>query len=277
MNEYEVSELLERANAIEVADLPDPRESPDAERLLASILVLDPTEPEHATGSDRRPASVVRALAAWSRNRQPLSRGVVPLVALFLVLAVAAVIAAAVSIGSSNPRPPAFDRPAGPGDVMPRGAADYLNLRPGETRKVGSWTDSEGVVRDLFVATSSGLPESKEGGPMTCLMFGGSGSTGGGCNPASDFFGGRSLVWTESSDDSDPSGKTHAFVVGVATPAVKTVEVLDSAGRTADLEVNRDGGFFYEDTPKLRSAGVKLVRLTAIDPEGTIVDRIEIR
>jgi hypothetical protein len=161
--------------------------------------------------------------------------------------------------------------------VVPRRAADYLNLRPGETRKVGSWTDSEGVVRDLFVATSSGLPGSKEPRPMTCLLFGGSGSTGGGCNPASDFFAGRSLVWTASSDDADPSGETHAFIVGVATPAVGAVRVLDSAGKTTDLEVNRDGGFIYEVTPMLRSAGIEPVRLTAIDPEGTIIDRIELR
>lgn len=159
---------------------------------------------------------------------------------------------------------------------MPRRATDYLNLRPGETRKVGSWTDSEGVVRDLYVATSNGLPGSKEPRPMTCLLFGGSGSNGGGCNPASDFFAGRSLVWTELSEP-DPSGETHAFIVGVATPAVETVRVLDSAGKMADLEVNRDGGFLYEVIPTLRSAGIEPVRLTALNEAGAIIDRIDLK
>jgi hypothetical protein len=275
MNEHEVDELLRRANAIEIADLPDPRESLEAQRLLASILIAPPgVEDESTLGRQQR--LTAEGSRAGSQPQQPRSRRMVPLVAVLFVLVLAVVIVAAISIGSSNPRPAALDRSAGAGDAMPRRATDYLNLRPGETRRIGSWPDSEGVVRDLFVATSGGLPGSTKPTLMICLLFGGSGVTGGGCNPASDFFAGRSLVWTESSEP-DPSGKTHSFIVGVATPAVMTVRVLDSVGKTTDLKVNRDGGFLYEVTPTLRSAGIEPVRLTAIDDAGTPIDQVSLK
>jgi hypothetical protein len=275
MNEHEVGELLRRVNAIDVADLPDPRESPEAQRLLASILIVAPSRVEDAS-LGQQPRLIADVSKTGLQPQQRRSRRTALLVAVLLVLLLAAVIVAAVSIGSSNPRPAAFDRPAGARDVMPSSLADYLNLRPGETRKIGSWTDSEGVVRDLFVTTAAGLPGSTKPRPLTCLLLSSSGVAGGGCNPASDFFAGRSLVWTESSEP-DPSGETHSFIVGVATPAVMTVRVLDSVGKTTDLKVNRDGGFLYEVTPTLRGAGIEPVRLTAIDDAGTPIDQVSLK
>lgn len=56
MNEHEVSELLRRANVIDVADLPDPEESPEAQFLLATILESAKTKGrrEAAQGTGRR-------------------------------------------------------------------------------------------------------------------------------------------------------------------------------------------------------------------------------
>jgi hypothetical protein len=78
MNEHDVTRLLRQANVIDVADLPDPRESREAQRLLASIVDPAPNQ--------RQPTLRVSGPSWWYRRRRLL----VVALALFIALLVAA-------------------------------------------------------------------------------------------------------------------------------------------------------------------------------------------
>jgi hypothetical protein len=150
-------------------------------------------------------------------------------------------------------------------------------MNPGESRKIGSWTDSVGKTRNLFVAASSGLP-SRPSHPVTCLELSApDGGSGGGCNPSDNFFMGESLVWSSLSLVDPETGKTQTFLVGVTTAAVKSVELLDSTGNATNLPVTTDGGFFYEVPAADRAAGVEPRELVAHGSDGRILDRTSVQ
>lgn len=195
---------------------------------------------------------------------------------LLLVAAAVGVAGAKLTLGADSPHPAALDRPAKTGDAMSSDARGYLNLAVGDSRKVGSWADSAGSTRDLFVATSKGLP-SNPSYPVTCLELSGpEGGTGGGCNPAGNFFMGQSLVWSSMSITDPKTGKTQTFLVGVATAQVATVDVADSAGHVTNLPVTADGGLFYEVPAADQAAGVKPTALVTHGSDGRVVDRIPV-
>jgi hypothetical protein len=171
-----------------------------------------------------------------------------------------------------------FDRAAVPSDALAdQNGARYLDMSPGQSRAVGTWIDSSGNTRKVLVAASNGLPGSPSGGPVTCVILEDpDGSTGGGCNPSNDFFGGQSLVWTDGTRV-DNSGTPQVFVVGVTTQRVPSVRVTDSAGGTHAVAVTPDGGFFYELPSADREAGISPVELVAYSGEGQVVERINLK
>src|SRR5437867_2647974 len=93
------------------------------------------------------------------------------------------------AFGLGVEHPTVLDRPAGTGDALSdQTGADYLNMQPGESRAVGTWTDSSGNPMKVLVAVSNGLPGSNSDGPVTCVILEDpDGSTGGGCNPSDNF------------------------------------------------------------------------------------------
>lgn len=200
----------------------------------------------------------------------------------FLLVVVALVVglgiaAAAMSLGSGNPHPSALDRPPTAGDSISPTAARSLNIPEGESRKIGSWTDSSGILRRLFVATSNGLPRSGSSEPVMCLILQApDGSHGGGCNPTNDFFAGHALVWSAFKLIDPGSHVMHSFLAGVATAGVQKVDILDSAGRSARLSVTSDGGFFREIPRSDVDEGVETVALVALNGDGRAVERLTI-
>jgi len=87
MNEHDVSELFQQANAIDVADLPDPRESPEAQRLLESILGAAPTveRPRHRRRTAFALAGGIAGAAVAVVLALTLTRGQAPAPSKFLV------------------------------------------------------------------------------------------------------------------------------------------------------------------------------------------------
>jgi hypothetical protein len=97
MDEHQISELLRRANVIDVADLPDPRESPEARRLLESIL---------GNVAGNRPAPNAETLARGRSVRARSGRQRRPRLAPVFVAAVAAAgigVSALMLTGGSKP------------------------------------------------------------------------------------------------------------------------------------------------------------------------------
>jgi hypothetical protein len=77
MDEHQISELLRRANVIDVADLPDPRESPEARRLLESILGNVAGAQGAPEAEALAPGSSVRASRSGRQRRRRLAAIVV--------------------------------------------------------------------------------------------------------------------------------------------------------------------------------------------------------
>jgi hypothetical protein len=198
---------------------------------------------------------------------------------LLLAVAIGAgIVAASIALGVGQQHPRALDRPVTTGDSPGLNVGEDLNLIPGETRKVGSWLDSNGNTRELFVGSSKGLPGAQSSAPVTCLMFvAPDGGTGGGCNPAQDFFMGHTVVWSSSTLTDQSTGDVQTFLYGVAVSAIRTLDLVDSSGSSVSLSVTVDGGFFYELPNATRNSGVKPQELLARDADGRVLERVDVQ
>ena len=70
MDEHQISELLRRANVIDVADLPDPRESPEARRLIESILGTVPGNRQAPATEALPPGPAMRTSRSGRQRRR---------------------------------------------------------------------------------------------------------------------------------------------------------------------------------------------------------------
>ena len=170
------------------------------------------------------------------------------------------------ALGGANPVPAALDRPAGPADSVPAGsrAAQILNVRAGESRRIGRWTDASGTVRSLFLTSSSGISfAAQRSARMTCLVLTQTtGANGAGCNPSADNFQGKPVAWSKQAEGGPAlRDMSHLFVAGVVAPGVEAVEVVDSAGQAHGAAISSDGGFLYEQPLADRRAGIEPVAL----------------
>jgi hypothetical protein len=202
-----------------------------------------------------------------------------------LVVAVAAAVGAVAGVtvvaatGASHPRPKALNRPGAARTLVDVRLARVLKLKPAHSWRVGVWRDAARVKRTLVLTSSPGGSLSPASATETiCLVFDlGTGASGLGCNPASDFFQGRSVVWTKASLGGPRlQSMTHLFVAGVVASSVSRVEVVDSAGARHAAPINGDGAFMFEMPRSALAEGIGPITLNTYSADGTPLDRLDL-
>lgn len=184
------------------------------------------------------------------------------------LLAVAALAAAAIGAAIGREAPAALGRAAGTPDALPRGAQGLGMLKAGESRRVAEFS-AAGGPRAVYLTRT-------EDGKLVCvwdtdLM---TGAQGGGCNDASDFFGGRAFTVSLAYDGGPAAGSiANARLVGVVTEAVSNLDVIYSSGRHARLAISADRGFAYVVPDDYLKSGIEPIAVAAYDGSGTEIDR----
>jgi hypothetical protein len=104
---------------------------------------------------------------------------------------------------------------------------------------------------------------------MTTLTASGAQATT--CNPASDFFQGRDVVFGVS-EYGPPDSPTDVQIVGIVRPEVKRVDVRFPDGDAAVVNVEAEGGFVYS-APRAKLVAGPPTELLAVNGDGAVVDR----
>jgi hypothetical protein len=100
------------------------------------------------------------------------------------------------------------------------------------------------------------------------------GERGGGCNPASDFFGGSTLIASLAYDGGPSLGSVKsARIVGVVTESVARVEIVYSSGASDTVSLTTDQGFAYVVPRAKLAAGIEPIEVVAYDDQGRDVGR----
>lgn len=185
-----------------------------------------------------------------------------------LLLAISALAAAAIGAAIGREAPAALDRAAGTADALPRGAQGIGALKAGESRRVAKFS-AAGAPRAVYLTRTGD-------GKLVCvwdtdLM---TGAQGGGCNDASDFFGGRAFAVSLAFDGGPAASSiANARLVGVVTEAVSNLDVIYSSGRHARLAISADRGFAYVVPDGCLKSGIEPIAVAAYDGSGTEIDR----
>jgi hypothetical protein len=170
------------------------------------------------------------------------------------------------SIGacSNSPRavaggalPRAFLRPRRSSDALPKHGWGSNTIPIGtsrerilDTRQIASYTDGRGRQALLYLLQTKSV--------ICDFTFWGSGA-GGGCNPVSEFFGGRHLVF----------GTGH-LLSGVGDDRVAKVVVVGSRGVRHPVVPSADGGFIY-DCKAYNGCACVVDRVEGYDSAGQLV------
>jgi hypothetical protein len=202
-----------------------------------------------------------------------------------LVVAIAAAVGGIAGIitvaatGAAHPRPKALAHRATAKTVIDARLAHVLNLRQGHSWRVGVWRDAARVKRSLVLTSSSGGALSADVSSETiCLVFDvGAGASALGCNPAGDFFQGRSVVWTKAAVGGPQlASMSHLFVAGIVTSSVSTIDIVDSAGTHHAVQFNDDGAFMFEMPRSDLADGITPVALVTYSSDGALLNRVDL-
>jgi len=138
------------------------------------------------------------------------------------------------STGSAQSRPPvelkAFQRPARPGDAVPRAAL------PSFTHRYGKVVASRRIATARALRRSAALYLVRFKRPYTCLIQVVHGAGGGTCSPSGKFVSDLRLVNAVIG---------AGFLNGVASNGIARVVRIDTHGSFHRLRMTRDGGFLY--------------------------------
>jgi hypothetical protein len=247
MNEHEVSELLRQANVIEVADLPDPRESPEAQRLLASIL-----ESGSPTGPGRHETAFRRVVLT---HRLALA-----VVTAFVL--VGAIIAVAVFPGSSETSG-GLSRISNHGTLgsFAHGGkgwrGPYILARFGDIVFFRVELPKDFVWPRGFHGSSTGYGDGKlKDGEVAVWML-----------DYTPFPTAKTpvLAWTGVDATDRTGGGTLLFVGGIAADGVAEMRLISSSGRVIAAAPVKRNVFHFEDVKGLGATGTKLI---GVDPSG---------
>lgn len=176
---------------------------------------------------------------------------------------------------SSAEQPAAFERPENAADAPPADslvADPTLALARDQTRRVGVWPRGAGTAA-LYLSRSpvTGL---------TCLYLSSDagGSAAGGCNLTSDFFSGRSVVWTSGTVGGPATSSMTALdVAGVAADRVASVVVIDSQGNRHPLSLTSDRGFIYQTPSADLGQGARPTDIATYSVTGAQLEDVQIR
>jgi hypothetical protein len=242
MNEHEAHDLLRGSNIIHAADLPDPRESPDAQQLLASILTSAEPRGDRATRFGRR-RFVLRHRLAFGLVAAAIATG--------------AVIAAAVFPGSSETST----------------GLSIFSTR-GTPTSFASSARIRGVGRPFVLAQFGDrvLFRAERTGSSTCY---GSGKLRNGaldvlqldCTP---FPSASRPVLDEIGVDasSRAGGGTLLFVEGFAADGVARMQLVADSGEVLATAPVDGNVFRFEGIERIHQTGAKLL---ALDPDQRVV------
>lgn len=242
MNEHDVDELLRQANVIDVTDLPDPRESPEAERLLASIL--DTTSQRELKPKGQR---------RWPFPRHRLAVG--------FIAAVVCAVAAAVAFfpGSSHTS-------NGLSTVSAQGTQAEFSAKSPRIRGLGTpYVLAEIAGKAFFRVERKGSSPcygsgKLVGGKLSILMVD--------CTP---FPSEKMPVLSEDVgvDASNPSGGGKLlFAEGFAADGVAEIRLVDGTGHVVSAAPVKENVFRLEGVAGLSQSGLKLI---AVNREGNEV------
>lgn len=247
MNEHQASELLRQANVIQVADLPDPRESHEAQSLLASIL---------ETASPMRPArreTAFRRLVLTHRVALAVT-GAVVLVGAIVAVAVfprSPNTSSGLTTISNRGAPATFvaaDKGWGKAYVLAEmGGFVYFRVEkpkdfvvpPGMTNRPTCW--GRGKLR---------------GGQVEVLMVD--------CS-AFPSVQAPVLKWISIDASDRAGGGTLLSVEGIAADGVAEMRLVSGAGRIIATAPVRANVFRFEDANGLPAVDAKLI---AVDADG---------
>ena len=110
-----------------------------------------------------------------------------------------------------------------------------------------------------------------------CISVGGpGGDTGSACSEPQLFSQGP-VIWVEGFEGGPtPTMRSSEYIAGIASDAVKRIDVIRSDGVSSPANLSADNAFFFELDPADLARGVYLDHLEARGASGRLVQRIEV-